>query len=135
MNRSAKIVRPLGRSQAQMGGLFQKEIKVLNVHCQYICMQRMPEENPLFRKFRIVRRVDKHQVPRNICHDSLQSILSVFFRSFAWIDHSKIKKGYEIPVDRRFYVFTPPSRPLEEIDAELKQVTDRILEMIGGLSA
>ena len=24
---------------------------------------------------------------------------------------------------------------LEEIDAELKQVTDRILEMIGGLSA
>ena len=30
-------------------------------------------------------------------------------------------------------VFTPP-RPLEVIDAELKQVTDRILEMIGGLS-
>jgi type I restriction enzyme M protein len=52
----------------------------------------------------------------------------------AWIDHSKTKKGYEIPFKRHFYVFTPP-RPLEEIDAELKQVTDRILEMIGGLSA
>jgi len=52
----------------------------------------------------------------------------------AWIDHSKTKKGYEIPFNRHFYVFTPP-RPLEEIDAELKQVTDRILEMIGGLSA
>ena len=51
----------------------------------------------------------------------------------AWIDHSKTKKGYEIPFNRHFYVFTPP-RPLEEIDAELKQVTDRILEMIGGLS-
>jgi hypothetical protein len=32
------------------------------------------------------------------------------------------------------YGFTPP-RPLEVIEAELKQVTDRILEMIGGLTA
>jgi len=52
----------------------------------------------------------------------------------AWIDYTKTKKGYEILFNRHFYVFTPP-RPLEEIDAELKQVTDRILEMIGGLSA
>jgi type I restriction enzyme M protein len=51
----------------------------------------------------------------------------------AWIDHDKTKLGYEIPFNRHFYVFTPP-RPLEEIDAELKQVTDRILAMIGGLS-
>jgi len=41
--------------------------------------------------------------------------------------------GYEIPFNRHSYVFTPP-RPLKVIDAELKQVTDRILEMIGGLS-
>lgn len=54
--------------------------------------------------------------------------------SDAWIDHEKTKVGYEIPFNRHFYVFTPP-RPLEVIDAELKQVTDRILEMIGGLSA
>jgi type I restriction enzyme M protein len=53
--------------------------------------------------------------------------------SDAWIDHDKTKVGYEIPFNRHFYVFTPP-RPLEEIDAELKQVTDRILAMIGGLS-
>lgn len=52
----------------------------------------------------------------------------------AWIDDSKTKTGYEIPFNRHFYVFTPP-RPLNEIDAELKQVTDQILEMIGGLSA
>jgi type I restriction enzyme M protein len=53
--------------------------------------------------------------------------------SDAWIDHDKTKVGYEIPFNRHFYVFTPP-RPLEVIDAELKQVTDRILAMIGGLS-
>ncbi len=52
----------------------------------------------------------------------------------AWIDHDKTKVGYEIPFNRHFYVFAPP-RPLPEIDAELKGVTDRILTMINGLTA
>ena len=52
----------------------------------------------------------------------------------AWIDADKTKVGYEIPFNRHFYVFKPP-RPLAEIDAELKGVTDRILTMIGGLTA
>ena len=51
----------------------------------------------------------------------------------AWIDHEKTKTGYEIPFNRHFYVFKPP-RELAEIDAELKGVTDRIVQMIGGLS-
>ena len=52
----------------------------------------------------------------------------------AWIDHEKTKVGYEIPFNRHFYVFEP-SRPLEVIDAELKEMTDRIKAMIEGLSA
>jgi type I restriction enzyme M protein len=52
----------------------------------------------------------------------------------AWIDHAKTKVGYEIPFSRQFYVFEPP-RPLEEIDAELKQVTDRIKVMIAELAS
>ena len=52
----------------------------------------------------------------------------------AWIDPDKTKVGYEIPFNRHFYVFKP-LRPLAEIDAELKGVTDRILAMIGGLTA
>jgi type I restriction enzyme M protein len=51
----------------------------------------------------------------------------------AWIDREKTKVGYEIPFNRHFYVFKPP-RPLAEIDAELKGVTDRILTLIGGLT-
>ena len=51
----------------------------------------------------------------------------------AWIDHEKTKTGYEIPFNRHFYVFEPP-RALEEIDAELKQVTDRIKAMIEELA-
>jgi type I restriction enzyme M protein len=52
----------------------------------------------------------------------------------AWIDYDKTKVGYEIPFNRHFDVVQPP-RPLAEIDAELKQTTDRIKAMIEGLSA
>lgn len=60
----------------------------------------------------------------------------------AWIDESKRDEkdgevgivGFEIPFNRHFYEFTPP-RPLEEIDADLKQCTDRIKQMIEELSA
>jgi len=51
----------------------------------------------------------------------------------AWIDEDKTKIGYEIPFNRHFYVFKPP-RELDEIDRELKGVTDRIVAMIGELS-
>lgn len=47
----------------------------------------------------------------------------------AWVDHSRTKIGYEIPFTRHFYQYTPP-RPLEEIDAEIKQLEREILEML-----
>lgn len=53
--------------------------------------------------------------------------------SDAWIDEAKTKVGYEIPFNRHFYVFEPP-RPLEEIDAELKQVAGNIMRMLGELA-
>ena len=49
--------------------------------------------------------------------------------SGAWIDESKTKIGYEIPFTRLFYTYVPP-RPLEEIDAELKQLTAEIIELL-----
>ncbi len=52
----------------------------------------------------------------------------------AWIDRDKTRVGYEIPFNRQFYVFEPP-RDLAEIDADLKEVTDRIKAMIEGLAA
>lgn len=52
----------------------------------------------------------------------------------AWIDHEKSKIGYEIPFNRNFYVFEPP-RQLADIDAELKEVTDRIKIMIEEMAA
>ena len=37
----------------------------------------------------------------------------------AWHDPDKTKIGYEIPLTRHFYTYTPP-RPLKEIDAEIR---------------
>lgn len=51
----------------------------------------------------------------------------------AWIDPDKTKVGYEIPFNRHFYVFQPP-RPLEAIDADLKQVVGRIQAMLGEIA-
>ena len=47
----------------------------------------------------------------------------------AWIDHTKTKIGYEIPLTRHFYKYVPP-RPLTEIDAEIKQLESEIQSLI-----
>jgi type I restriction enzyme M protein len=47
----------------------------------------------------------------------------------AWIDHSKTKVGYEIPLTRHFYVYQPP-RPLEEIAGEISQLEKDIMSML-----
>jgi type I restriction enzyme M protein len=49
--------------------------------------------------------------------------------SDAWLDRSKDKVGYEINFNRYFYKYVPP-RPLEEIDADLKNAEDEILKLL-----
>ena len=47
----------------------------------------------------------------------------------AWIDYDKTKIGYEIPLTRHFYKYTPP-RPLADIDAEIKQLETEIQKLL-----
>jgi len=47
----------------------------------------------------------------------------------AWVDYGKTKIGYEIPLTRHFYKYTPP-RPLAEIDLEIKQLETEIQELL-----
>jgi type I restriction enzyme M protein len=47
----------------------------------------------------------------------------------AWMDHSKTKIGFEIPLTRHFYRYVPP-RPLEEIDAEIKALEEEIQALL-----
>jgi type I restriction enzyme M protein len=52
----------------------------------------------------------------------------------AWVDHSKSRIGYEIPLTRHFYKYTPP-RPLAEIDAEIKQLETEIQVLLNEVTA
>jgi type I restriction enzyme M protein len=45
----------------------------------------------------------------------------------AWIDYSKSKIGYEIPLNRQFYEFKPP-RDLKVIESEIKEIEQSIVK-------
>jgi type I restriction enzyme M protein len=49
--------------------------------------------------------------------------------SDAWVDDSKTKVGYEIPLTRYFYEEQIP-RPLEAVDADVKALEEDILELL-----
>lgn len=52
----------------------------------------------------------------------------------AWVDYEKTKVGYEIPINRHFYVYKPP-RPLEEIEADIVKLEGEIAGLLKGLVA
>lgn len=53
--------------------------------------------------------------------------------SDAWIDHSKTKVGYEIPLNRHFYRYEAP-RPLEAIAADVKTLEGEIVAMLAEIT-
>jgi type I restriction enzyme M protein len=52
----------------------------------------------------------------------------------AWIDHSKTKVGYEIPLNRHFYRYEPP-RALEAIESDIKKLEGEILGLLKEVTA
>ena len=52
----------------------------------------------------------------------------------AWVDESKTKVGYEIPLNRHFYRFEPP-RELAEIEADIKVLEGEILDLLREVTA
>lgn len=52
----------------------------------------------------------------------------------AWIDESKTKIGYEIPLNRHFYRYEPP-RPLDEIESDIKTLETEILGLLKEVTA
>ena len=47
----------------------------------------------------------------------------------AWVDYDKTKVGYEIPINRHFYVYKPP-RPLGQIEADITALEGEIAELL-----
>ena len=52
----------------------------------------------------------------------------------AWIDASKTKVGYEIPLNRHFYRYEPP-RALDVIEADIKTLEGEIMALLGEITA
>lgn len=50
----------------------------------------------------------------------------------AWVDYAKTKIGYEIPINRHFYVFKPP-RALAEIGKDIEKLEEEIAGLLKGL--
>ncbi|MGV0910851.1 type I restriction-modification system subunit M [Martelella sp. FOR1707] len=50
----------------------------------------------------------------------------------AWVDYDKTRIGYEIPINRHFYVYKPP-RPLAEIEADIGALEGEIAGLLKGL--
>ncbi len=51
----------------------------------------------------------------------------------AWIDHSKTKVGYEIPLNRHFYRYEPP-RQLEAIESDIKGLETEIVSLLAEIT-
>ncbi len=52
----------------------------------------------------------------------------------AWVDPSKTKIGYEIPLNRHFYVYDPP-RALDEIEADLQALEREIADLLSEVTS
>ncbi len=50
----------------------------------------------------------------------------------AWVDYGKTKVGYEIPINRHFYVYKPP-RPIDQIEADITSLEEDIAGLLTGL--
>jgi type I restriction enzyme M protein len=65
---------------------------------------------------------------RNYCEEYLAAEV-LPYRPDAWIDHGKIKVGYEIPFNRHFYEYEPP-RPLDKIEKDITDLEKEIMAML-----
>jgi type I restriction enzyme M protein len=67
-----------------------------------------------------------------LVHDHCEAYLAaevLRYRPDAWIDHSKIKVGYEIPFNRHFYEYEAP-RPLDQIEQDIVGLEKEIMAML-----
>jgi type I restriction enzyme M protein len=101
-----------------------------------------PEPDPELRDY---ENVPLPAIPMSFMPDPADRLSSLEFRSAvddyvrgevlpyvpdAWVDHEKTRIGYEIPLTRYFFRYTPP-RPLAEIDAEIKALESEIQDLLG----
>jgi type I restriction enzyme M protein len=68
------------------------------------------------------------ELVRDHCEEYLEREVAPYVDQ-PWIDHSKTKVGYEIPINRHFYVYRPP-RELEAIHTDIEALEKDILAQL-----
>ena len=108
-----------------------------------------PEPDPQLRDSELVPLPTDTDLPMNLGYDNethlnellttLRPTITAYMQAEvlphvpdAWVDESKTKLGYEIPINRHFYVYEPP-RDLAEIKAEIVALEQEIMQMLGNL--
>ncbi|MEV0031062.1 class I SAM-dependent DNA methyltransferase [Nocardia sp. NPDC050793] len=109
-------------SGAPFAKAFREAVGVRDVEGEVQLVKGAPEPDPDLRDFENVPLTE--DVNEYLIREVLPHVPD------AWIDDTKTKVGYEIPLTRHFYVYTPP-RPLAEIDAELEALELEIQKLLG----
>jgi type I restriction enzyme M protein len=101
--------------------------------------QKDPEAEPVPKGGRASSRADEYEADadlRDFENILLKEDIDAYFQREvlphvpdAWMDRTKDKIGYEINFNRHFYRYIP-SRPLEEIDKDLKKAEDEIMRLL-----
>ena len=73
------------------------------------------------------------ELVKDACEDYLEKEVKPHIPD-AWIDYSKTKVGYEIPLNRHFYVYKPP-RDLREIESDIKVLEQDIIKMLSNITS
>ena len=92
----------------------------------------LPDDLAIFWNQDVTSRLKK-PIYRHAVNEYLDDEVSPHVKG-AWIDHTKTKIGYEVPLTRHFYKYTPP-RPLSQIDAEIDTIGAEIDALMQALSA
>ncbi len=87
----------------------------------------MYEPNTKLRDFENVRKVKDGDDIKLVARYFREQVLPHVEDS--WADREKIRSAYEINFNRYFYEYTPP-RPLAEIDADIKEMEEKIIRLL-----
>jgi type I restriction enzyme M protein len=117
----AEAVAGLDRLSPKIGKEMLKALTVRNETAPVVMGKGRPEPDPEMR--------DTEDVPLK---EDVKAYFDREVRPYvadAWIDEGRAKIGYEVPFTRQFYEYVPP-RPLEEIDAEIRQLESEISALL-----
>lgn len=79
--------------------------------------------------------------PNDLLVETIQSTIEAYMDEEvrphvgqAWVDYAKTKVGYEVPINRHFYVYKPP-RELADIEGDISKLEESIAAQLKGLTA